>query len=70
MGDPVEVGISLDRIHKPKIAWKLLVIVGILSLLGILIQQSILRQPGYQELETWMTGSVPLCYGGVCLMLL
>ncbi len=53
MGDPVEVGISLDRIHKPKIAWKLLVIVGILSLLGILIQQSILRQPGYQELETW-----------------
>lgn len=53
MGDPIEVGISLDRIHKPKIAWKLLVIVGILSLLGILIQQSILRQPGYQELETW-----------------
>lgn len=52
MGDPVEVGISLDRIHKPKIAWRLLVIVGILSLLGILIQQSILRQPGYQELET------------------
>ena len=53
MGDPVEVGISLDRIHKPKIAWRLLVIVGILSLLGILIQQSILRQPGFQELETW-----------------
>ena len=53
MGDPVEVGISLDRIHKPKIEWKLLVFVGILSLLGILIQQSILRQPGYQELETW-----------------
>ena len=54
MGDPVEVGISLDRIHKPKVAWKLLVIVGILSLLGILIQQSILRQPGYQELEIGM----------------
>ena len=54
MGDPVEVGISLDRIHKPKIAWKLLVIVGILSLLGLLLQQSILRQPGYQELEIGM----------------
>lgn len=48
------MGISLDRIHKPKVAWKLLVIVGILSLLGILIQQSILRQPGYQELEIRM----------------
>lgn len=54
MGDPVEVGISLDRIHKPKIAWKLLVIVGILSLLGILLQQSIFSQPGYQNLEIEM----------------
>ena len=41
MGDPIEVGISLDKIHKPKIAWKLLAIVGISSLLGILVQQSI-----------------------------
>ncbi len=54
MGDPVEVGISLDRIHKPRIAWKLLVIVGILSLLGILLQQSILSQPGYLDLEQRM----------------
>ena len=41
MGDPVQVGISLDKIHKPKVEWKLLAIVGALSLLGILIQQSI-----------------------------
>lgn len=54
MGDPVEVGISLDRIHKPKIAWRLLVIVGILSLLGLLLQQSILSQPGYKDLEIGM----------------
>lgn len=54
MGDPVEVGISLDKIHKPQIAWKLLIIVGILSLLGILIQQSILHQTGYNDLEPFM----------------
>lgn len=24
MGDPIAVGISLDKIHKPQIAWKLL----------------------------------------------
>ena len=42
MGDPVEAGIALDRVHKPRVAWKLIVIVGILSLLGIFIQQSIL----------------------------
>lgn len=54
MGNPVEVGISLDKIHKPQIAWKLLIIVGILSLLGIWIQQSILRQTGYNDLEPFM----------------
>lgn len=36
MGDPVETGISLDRIHKPQIAWKLLVLVVLLSVAGIL----------------------------------
>lgn len=41
MGDPVEAGISLDKVHKPQVAWRLIVIVGILSLLGIFIQQSI-----------------------------
>lgn len=54
MGDPVEVGISLDKIHKPRIAWKLLVIVGILSLLGILIQQSVLHRSAYMQLEPLM----------------
>lgn len=47
MGDPVEAGISLDKVHKPQVAWKLIVIVGILSLLGILIQQSIVSDPTY-----------------------
>lgn len=41
MGDPVEAGISLDKVHKPQVAWRLIVIVGMLSLLGIFIQQSI-----------------------------
>lgn len=54
MGDPIAVGISLDKIHKPQIAWKLLVIVGILSLLGILLQQSIFYQSGYSNLEPFM----------------
>lgn len=54
MGDPVEVGISLDKIHKPQIAWKVLIIVGILSLLGILIQQSIFHQTGYNDLEPFI----------------
>ena len=35
MGDPVEAGISLDRIHKPQIAWKLLFMIALLSVAGI-----------------------------------
>jgi len=51
MGDPIEVGISLDRIHKPRIAWNFLVIVGIVSVLGIAIQQSIFNQLGHYDFD-------------------
>ena len=42
MGDPVEVGVSLDKVHRPGISLKLLMIIGILSILGIFIH-SMLR---------------------------
>lgn len=38
MGDPVQTGISLDGIHRPKISWKLVILIGVISLLSILIQ--------------------------------
>ncbi len=41
MGDPVEIGESLDRIHKPQMSWSMIVLVGILSALGLLLQWSI-----------------------------
>lgn len=41
MGDPVEAGISLDRIHRPQIAWKLLLIISLLSIAGVLLQTAI-----------------------------
>lgn len=53
MGDPIEVGISLDKIHKPRVAWRLLVIVGVLSLLGILIQQSIFYKSLHSDLTIY-----------------
>lgn len=37
MGDPVEIGTSLNRIHKPRIAWSVILLVCIISLVGILI---------------------------------
>ncbi|WP_051204775.1 FtsW/RodA/SpoVE family cell cycle protein [Butyrivibrio sp. VCD2006] len=44
MGDPVEVGISMDRVHRPQIAWQMVlgaVVVGIIgSIIHILLAKS------------------------------
>ena len=53
MGDPIEVGISMDKIHKPQLSLRLLAVVGILSVFGIMVQYSIFQvmklQPQGQE---------------------
>ncbi len=41
MGNPVEVGKQLDKLHKPLLEWKLLLIVLALCSFGLLIQLSI-----------------------------
>lgn len=43
MGDPIQTGISLDRIHKPQIAWKLLFMITLLSVVGIITHIMITR---------------------------
>lgn len=37
MGDPIEVGIEMDRIHRPKMAWKMIGLIGALNVAGILL---------------------------------
>lgn len=38
MGDPVETGISLDRVHRPQISVEVLTLIGVISILSILLQ--------------------------------
>ncbi|WP_394522557.1 FtsW/RodA/SpoVE family cell cycle protein [Lacrimispora sp. JR3] len=38
MGDPVEVGVSLDRIHRPQMAWQVLALIGVISVVSIFLQ--------------------------------
>lgn len=38
MGDPVEAGVSLDRVHRPKMAWGVMALMGIISVFSIVIQ--------------------------------
>lgn len=37
MGSPVEVGISLDQIHRPQIAWDMIVLMAVISIIGIVV---------------------------------
>lgn len=41
MGDPVETGISLDRIHRPAMAWDMIFFMAIISIIGIVIHMLI-----------------------------
>ena len=41
MGDPVETGISLDSVHRPQVALKLLGIIVLISIAGVLIHAGI-----------------------------
>lgn len=38
MGDPVGVGITMDRIHRPKMAWGMILLVAFLSAAGYAVQ--------------------------------
>ncbi len=46
MGDPVEIGVMLDRVHRPKMEWKVVVLVILLSIIGLLVQGTILAVGG------------------------
>lgn len=41
MGDPVEVGVSMDRIHRPRMPWGMILWISALGLLGIGIQAAL-----------------------------
>ncbi len=41
MGDPIEIGILLDKIHKPRMEWRVLLVVLILCSFGVFAQISI-----------------------------
>lgn len=40
MGDPIETGISLDRIHRPQMAWGMIGLMAVVSLIGIILHGS------------------------------
>lgn len=49
MGDPVETGVALDGIHRPKTDWKAVALILVLSAAGLLLQAQIAASAGEME---------------------
>lgn len=41
MGDPIEVGVAMDRIHRPALAWDMVLLAAVISIAGIIIHIAI-----------------------------
>ena len=73
MGDPVETGMELDRIHRPRMDSKLVAVIVVLSLAGLFLQWMTYRQPdsAYKAAEVWRQGKYMalgvLMMAGICL---
>lgn len=57
MGDPVETGISLDHVHRPKIATGLLALIALISLAGCLLHAGMVSSDA--ETVAYMSGKYP-----------
>ena len=50
MGNPVEVGIALDRIHKPRTAWSVIILMALISIAGIILHYIMSSQMGEEAI--------------------
>lgn len=73
MGDPVETGVALDRIHRPRMSVEMLVLVSLISVLSLGFYGMMLMMTG-QDLATgagyWVHQQVKYTVIGFVLMLL
>lgn len=57
MGDPVEVGISMDRVHKPHLAWSMVIAALVVGILGSIIHILITEDAVASGKEIFVSGS-------------
>lgn len=73
MGDPVETGVALDRVHRPQIAWDMILLMAVVSLASIVIHIAIgmgAEEIGVWSWQTYILKSVGYVVIGFLLMLL
>ncbi len=57
MGDPVEVGVSMDRVHKPHLAWSMVIAALVVGILGSIIHILITQDAVASGKEIFVNGS-------------
>ena len=72
MGDPVETGVALDRIHRPHMSWGTLALAGALGIFGVVLQAALAAGSGNASGSAgmyWLNGHIRYTILGIVLML-
>ena len=72
MGDPVETGVALDRIHRPHMSWGTLALAGALGIFGVVLQATLASGSGNASGSAgmyWLNGHIRYTILGIVLML-
>ncbi len=67
MGDPVETGVALDKVHRPKMSWELLFLIGLLGITGIALMY-MLNQNGIET--DWYSQAIYTVVGFAAMLLI
>ena len=65
MGDPVEAGVKLDRVHRPKMEWTVLMAILIISIMGLILQAVVTSSFPTMDMSTLEAFKDNFLYGGI-----
>ena len=57
MGDPVEVGISMDGVHRPQIAWNVVALAVIIGIMSIFVHEFMIKDAAINDAAVSVVGS-------------
>lgn len=65
MGDPVEAGVKLDRVHRPKMEWTVLMAILVISIMGLILQAVLTSSFPTMNMSTLEAFKDNFLYGGI-----
>ena len=65
MGDPVEAGVKLDRVHRPKMEWTVLTAILVINIMGLILQAVVTSSFPTMNMSTLEAFKDNFLYGGI-----